>query len=434
MVKRCSLLLLLILVAPTGFASDDAVFRAGYAEIDITPTKPMPMWGYGDRHADLSTGVLDPLHARAVVVDVGTDKLAIVGLDLGRSPDKESMTRIREAILADSGVNYVLMSGSHTHHGPVLELTDEEGKGKGVYDAAVEYVGILEDKLIEVINEAAGSVRDARIGWAMTEVDMNRNRHTKIEPKPTEPELNVIRFDDRSGKPIALVANFAAHPTNIPSSDLRYSADYPGWMARTVLERFGAPCVFMQGAAGDMSCKKTEATNSIEKFGAALGEEVIEVAKSIETTVPEAPQIQAKDEEFAFETRLDFGNKMIQQVFKNAFFPEIANAAIDEYEGNVIRPHLTTVLLNQNLAMVGGSGEFFCNHSNRLKERSRVKTLFFGYCNGHHMYFPTIEAAAEGGYGADASVSWVPIGAGEEMMNRALENIYRMLGSYKAPF
>jgi hypothetical protein len=68
-----------------------------------------------------------------------------------------------------------------------------------------------------------------------------------------------------------------------------------------------------------------------------------------------------------------------------------------------------------------------------LKERSYVDdTLFFGYCNGHHMYFPTIEAASEGGYGGDATVAPVQIGAGEQMMNQALINIYTMLGKFPA--
>ena len=57
-------------------------------------------------------------------------------------------------------------------------------------------------------------------------------------------------------------------------------------------------------------------------------------------------------------------------------------------------------------------------------------TLFFGYCNGHSMYFPTIEAASEGGYGADAQVSPAEVGAGEQVMNRALINLYTMLGKF----
>ena len=105
---------------------------------------------------------------------------------------------------------------------------------------------------------------------------------------------------------------------------------------------------------------------------------------------------------------------------------------MNELQEGMVHPRLTTVLLNEELALVGGSGEFFCNHALRLKARSRAKkTLFFGYCNGHNLYFPTIEGAAEGGYGADPSVSWVALGAGEEMMNRALINIYTMLGKYE---
>jgi hypothetical protein len=58
-----------------------------------------------------------------------------------------------------------------------------------------------------------------------------------------------------------------------------------------------------------------------------------------------------------------------------------------------------------------------------------VKQLFFvGYANGYHQYFPTIEAVAEGGYGADNRVSPVAVGAGEQIMNTALIRIYQMLG------
>ena len=46
------------------------------------------------------------------------------------------------------------------------------------------------------------------------QVDMNRNRHSKIEPKPRDTELAVVRFDDLDGKTIAVMVNFAAHPTN----------------------------------------------------------------------------------------------------------------------------------------------------------------------------------------------------------------------------
>ena len=67
-----------------------------------------------------------------------------------------------------------------------------------------------------------------------------------------------------------------------------------------------------------------------------------------------------------------------------------------------MRPELTTVVLNGELAIVGVPGEPFCQHAVRLRQRAYLPSvLVFGYCNDHLLYFPTIEAASEGGYGAD---------------------------------
>lgn len=66
------------------------------------------------------------------MLEAGAEKLAIVGMDLGRAPTFKSVDRIAEAAKAASGVTAVMLCGSHTHHGPVLELVDEPGKGRGV--------------------------------------------------------------------------------------------------------------------------------------------------------------------------------------------------------------------------------------------------------------------------------------------------------------
>ena len=288
------------------------------------------MWGYGDRHNALSTGVRDPLMAKAVVIDVGSEKLAIVGLDLGRSPRDDQMERIRAAIKEKAGIGFVMISGSHTHHGPVIELVDEVGKGKGMYDDAVAYAAELEIKITDTILAAAKNVQDARIGWGSKMVDMNRNRHSKIEPKPTDPELAVIRFDSLDGKPIAIITNYAAHPTMLDSSDLRYSAEWPGQMQNAVEAAMGAPCLFMQGSAGDMSVKTTAETNTIETFGKAMAAQVHEVASGIETTVPAAPTIEGRYDSFELDTRLPFDNPLLRLAFSAAFFPELAGASLTD--------------------------------------------------------------------------------------------------------
>ena len=408
-------------------------FKVGFAKQDITPTAPTPMWGYGARHSALSTGVRDPLYSKAVVIDVGTDKLALVGLDLGRGPTDAMMSRIRTAIKASSGIELVMISGSHTHHGPVIELLDEPGKGKGVFDDCVAYSKDLEQKIIQAIDAAAADVRPAKIGWGTKQVAMNRNRHCKIEPKPLDSELGVIRFDDMDGKPIAVVVNYAAHPTMLDGADLRFSAEWPGAMMKNVEQQLQTNCVFMQGASGDLSAMATDETRGVDAFGAAMAVHVTEVVGSIETKVPKQPRLKGIEEIFEFETRMRFSSPLTQAMFGTAFFPELANASMtDDLLRNMIAPRLTTILINQELALVGGSGEFFCEHGLRLKERSKTaETFFFGYCNGHHMYFPTIEGAAEGGYGADSAVSWVSLGAGERMMDQALINIYTLLGNFK---
>ena len=424
MIIACGLSLLIV----TAGVADDSTFKVGFAKRDITPQGATPMWGYGARHAMLSQGTADPLQAKAVVIEAGNERLAIVGMDLGRGPTTAMMEQIRKAVAEKAGVGHVMIAGSHTHHGPVIELTDQEGFGKGKFDDAVAYAKRLPELLIEAIVDAKNNAVPARIGVAKKNLELNRNRQTKRTPKATDPMLAVIRFDDVAGKPIVVVANFAAHPVTMDTMMLKFSADYPGAMQNRVEASLKTNCVFMQGAAGDMSPDRGELTG--QQYGEALSDHVIALAQSVETKTPKNPSIRAKVNRFKFTSRVDFNNLILVALFERAFFPELVRNYAKEFSGG-IEPELTTVLLNGDLALVGGSGEFFCNHSNRLKQRSYVQdTLFFGYCNGHHMYFPTIEAASEGGYGADAAMSPVQIGAGEQMMNQALINIYKMLGKF----
>lgn len=422
MIFACSICL--VIISPG--VADEPVFKVGFAKRDITPQCATPMWGYGARHAMLSQGTDEPLMAKAVVIQVGNDRLAIVGMDIGRGPTTAMMEQIRKAVAEKAGVGQVMIAGSHTHHGPVIELTDRDGFGKGKFDDAVAYSKRLPELLIEAIVEAKNNAVPARIGVAKENLELNRNRHTKRTLRPTDPMLAVIRFDDTSGKPIAVIANFAAHPVTMDTKVLKFSPDYPGALQKRVEESLTTNCVFMQGAAGDMSPNRGELSG--KQYGETLGDHVAALAKSVESQSPTKPSVQVKVDHFKFTSRVDFNNSVLVAMFASAFFPELVQNFAQEFAGG-IEPELTTVLLNGNLALVGGSGEFFCNHSNRLKDRSYVQdTLFFGYCNGHHMYFPTIEAVSEGGYGADSTMSPAHIGAGEQMMNQALINIYTMLG------
>jgi hypothetical protein len=423
--------IVLVVVAHAGRAAAESThFMVGAADRDITPPPGIPMWGYGARHDKLSEGMLDPLWAKAVVIAAGDEKVAIVGIDLGRGPTEAMMKVIRDVIGSKAGIRHVLISGSHTHHGPVIELVDEPGLGREKFEAAVKYAQKLPELLAEVILAANGDLKDATIGVATESVTLNRNRHTKRAPKVTDPTLGVVRFDDRAGKPIAVLVNFAAHPVMTVEKLMKYSADYPGFLKNKVESALATKCVFMQGAAGDMSPNPNPGPWEPKSFGENVADHVITLARAIKTETPSHPSVQGAVDTFHFKTRVNLKDPRVAGVFERAYFPEITRNYVKLY-GDGLTAELNTVLINGELAIVGGSGEFFCNHANRLRARSYFKdTLFFGYCNGHGMYFPTIEAASEGGYGADAGVSLVELGGPERMMDRALYHLYRFQGKF----
>src|SRR5215470_14608243 len=180
--KQLPAFILLLILAGVAVAQTPApVFKVGVARRDITPKEPVPMWGYGARHDALSTGTLDPLQATALVILAGDQKLAIVGLDLGRAPAEHSLQEIRRRIKAEAGIEYSFIAGSHTHHGPVLELVDEPGKGKGRFDAALGYYKQMEDAIVAAVVEANAHLVPARMATASVQLQgFNRNRHTKL--------------------------------------------------------------------------------------------------------------------------------------------------------------------------------------------------------------------------------------------------------------
>src|SRR5207249_4210652 len=76
--------------------------------------------------------------------------------------------------------------------------------------------------------------KPARYGVGSTETLLNRNRQSKRADAPVDRELVVLRVEDTDGKPIAHAVNFAAHPTMLPAELMKFSADYPGALAKHV--------------------------------------------------------------------------------------------------------------------------------------------------------------------------------------------------------
>jgi hypothetical protein len=397
--------------------------RAGAARADITPPTGHPMWGYAARRDLPSVGVRDRLHARALVLEVGKERMALVSLDLGRAPPRASYEAVRARARKEAGVTALFIVASHTHHGPVLELDNWP-------TPKTSYVRALEGKLAGVIMAAAKELRPARLAVAGKEVAFNRNRHSKLPGAPVDRQMLVLRVEDEHGKAIATAVNFAAHPTMLPALDRRFSADWPGAMAAHVEKETGAPCLFLQGAAGDLSPQAGKARGP-EAFGAAVARTALDLAKGARPLALDKATLRAREEEMRFRCRLDLGDPLLMKALGLAFFPELVAFFEREYRDGV-RPRLATALLDGRIGFVGVSGELFCGHALSLKRRARLEHLFvFGYCNDYHQYFPTIEAVAEGGYGTQTYIAPAEVGAGERLMDRALVRLFQMRGKLR---
>ena len=95
--------------------------------------------------------------------------------------------------------------------------------------------------------------------------------------------------------------------------------------------------------------------------------------------------------------------------------------------------HVTTLLINRQIGIIGMPGEPFVDFQESWRDRCPARACFFlGYANGYYDYFPTIVAASQGGYCAADSNTYVAVGAGERMLDHAVIRMHRMLGQLNA--
>ena len=142
-------------------------------------------------------------------------------------------------------------------------------------------------------------------------------------------------------------------------------------------------------------------------MGELLSYETIKLAKSL-TAKPDAQtEIKLKDDALDFKGRYD----------KSADFDI----------------HISTILINDDIVIATCPGEPFSvlglDWKAKLKD---AKPFLFGYTwyeGTWPNYIPDIESAARGGYGADQEgPTMIAVGSGEAIMNKHLENYYRLTG------
>ncbi|MBK7597570.1 MAG: neutral/alkaline non-lysosomal ceramidase N-terminal domain-containing protein [Acidobacteria bacterium] len=393
---------------------------AGVGRVEITPPAGYAMGGYNFRPGP-SKGVHDPLYATVVVLRAGGTTVAIVACDLRSFPSERIVRITRERGLAD----HVLISVSHTHSGP---LTWED---KSWPSSDKSWFAGTEDRIINAIEEASAKMFPARIAAGSGEIYLGHNRRKvdesgkttmlwrnaeKVPTSPIDPTVGVIRIDDQTGTPRAVLVNYACHAVILGPDNLAISADYPGYMARKIEKDFpGALCLFIQGGAGDINPyldKQPVSQNGFgeaEKMGLALAEEALKVTRRLKPKAAPNAAIKAASEVVEYRDRWDDRKK--------------------------VRAGLTTLMINNDIAIATMPGEPFVDLQIALRDKSEIpNTFLFGYtysAGGEWVgYIPTIRAAVEGGYGAGYNTR-LEVGAGESMVDRAIVKIFQFLGKLK---
>jgi hypothetical protein len=252
--------------------------KAAVSKVDITPPIGVELCGYGFYLKRRATGIKNPLFSKAIVISNDYEKIAIVANDI-IGITRDLTTTVRSLIKKETGIpeDHIMITCTHTHHGPAtLPL-----RGCGEIDE--DYLKVLPKYIAGTVIKANSNLKDVKIGADKGHNDkISMNRTDK--DGPIDPELGVIRVDEKDGEPLALLVNFACHATTMPIGNTLLSSDYPG-IVTSFIEKVkkGSVAMFLQGACGDINPILTK-TGMIEQVGESLATEALKTSKNMKVS------------------------------------------------------------------------------------------------------------------------------------------------------
>ncbi|HSH94127.1 MAG TPA: PVC-type heme-binding CxxCH protein, partial [Roseimicrobium sp.] len=293
-------------------AAKPPVFRAGAVATDITPTNyPVRVnGGFLEKTADKA---FDRLHARALALDDGTNRLVICVVDTCMMT-RTLLDEAKEMANRKTGLSTdrMLVSATHTHSAPSAMscLGSRE-------DPA--YVAFLPGKIAEAIEGAISRLEPAKIGWSsvddwdhtfnrrwirrfdklITDPYGNASARAHMHPGhqspdvigpsgPVDPQLSVLAVMSKDGRPLSVLGNYSQHYFGAPA----LSADYYGHFARMIGEKLSPKAdtnrfvgIMSQGTSGDLQWMDYAAPRrniGTETYAAEVTERAMEAYASIE--------------------------------------------------------------------------------------------------------------------------------------------------------
>jgi len=389
------------------------LLKAGAAQVDITPAPGIPLTGFISRLGP-STGIHDPLFARALALDTGGQQVMLITCDL-LALDAPFVSAARAAIWDATGMpeNKIMITCTHTHSGPATIFLRDCG------EVDTPYLDRLRLRLVDAAQEALSNLHEAVVGAGRGQV--NKGVLNRRQPgTPTDPDLDVISFQDEAGKYLAILVNYACHAVCLDHTNRLISADYPGYLARKLQEQTHAVVLFTNGAAGDTNPERMGSYAFAEDLGDALAAETLRLLAALEYRDTAAlrvagetldlplqlPPPSAELKRKVFEYRQQWVEAEADgDVLKSKMHKAMLGWAEATLAG-VLRGNVPTFVPAElqgfclgDFGLVGIPGELFSELGKEIKSSPSVRQVtVLGYANNDIGYIPTHQAYARGGY------------------------------------
>jgi len=236
---------------------------------------------------------------------------------------------------------------------------------------------------------------------------MNRNRRGDPD---VDRNLTVTRIDLMTGKPLAVLVNWTAHPTFMSEEDMWVSGGWPGFLQRELQQCIGNGVIafYCNGAEGDQSAIGPSGGKShyekAEIYGRAIAIDAMNVYEKIDPKNDVAF-------DYAFQKVL-LPERKVHPLFMETggkeynLTPEVLDAIL-----NVMSPEETSIgaVRIDDMLMVGAPGELAAGLGLQIKSELKAKGIKYPVIGGLANEWISYILSAEqynNGAGYESSVSF----------------------------
>jgi hypothetical protein len=215
--------------------------------------------GFGDNR--IATGVADDFWARALVLECGRTKIAIVAIDMIGYYSKTTyygLEQIKKLVPPALGISEILIASTHNHEAPdTIGAWGANPLSDGKYP---KYLRFLDRQIAKAISRAATSTQPARLKLGRTDTRESpsiagmQTRTTGRPPVFFDEEMRVMQFVGTRGKSrnqtIATFINWNTHPESMEDKNTLMTSDFIHTVRDTVEKKYGGTAVYVSGDIG----------------------------------------------------------------------------------------------------------------------------------------------------------------------------------------